>query len=99
MTTGTEIERAVCAYAREQYDFETYKFTSPARRHVVDRIWVTPRGRVVWVEFKAPGERPRGGQDRERVRLRRRGQLVYVIDDTDAGKALADIVNECEEDL
>lgn len=99
MATGAEIERDVCAYAREQYDFETYKFSSPGRRHVVDRIWVTPRGRVLWVEFKAPGERPRTGQDRERVRLRRRGQLAYTIDDRDNGKALADIVNECEVDL
>lgn len=96
--TGTEIERDVCAYARERYDFTTYKFTSPGRRHVVDRVWVTPRGRVAWIEFKAPGEPPRAGQHRERVRLRERGQLVYTIDDTVAGKALADIIHECEED-
>lgn len=35
---------------------------------------------VIWVELKAPGEKPRPGQLREHERMRRMGQRVEVID-------------------
>lgn len=35
---------------------------------------------VIWVELKAPGEKPRPGQLREHERMRAMGQRVEVID-------------------
>ncbi|MDX7998791.1 VRR-NUC domain-containing protein [Xenorhabdus sp. Reich] len=57
-----------------------YKFVSPGRRSVPDRIVVLPNGRVVFVECKAPGENPRPDQLREHERLRALGQTVVVLD-------------------
>ncbi len=56
------------------------KFTSPARRNVPDRICLFPRGRVVFVECKAPGKKPTAGQQREHDRLRHLGFPVVVMD-------------------
>ena len=57
-----------------------YKFTSPGRRNVPDRICVLPGGRIVFVELKAPGKKPTAGQAREHQRLRDLGQEVVVCD-------------------
>lgn len=57
-----------------------YKFVSPGRRSVPDRIVLLPGGRVVFVECKAPGEKPRPEQLREHERLRARGFTVVVLD-------------------
>lgn len=65
-----------------------YKFSSPARRGVPDRIVVMPGGRVVFVELKAPGKRATTLQEREHERLRALGQDVHVIDSKEACDAL-----------
>ncbi|MGJ0638233.1 VRR-NUC domain-containing protein [Xenorhabdus bovienii] len=57
-----------------------YKFTSPGRRSVPDRICILPGGRILFVECKAPGERPRPDQIREHERLRALGCEVVVLD-------------------
>lgn len=57
-----------------------YKFTSPGRRGVPDRLVLLPGGRVVFVECKAPGEVPRPDQEREHNRLRALGFTVIVLD-------------------
>ncbi|MGJ0624123.1 VRR-NUC domain-containing protein [Xenorhabdus bovienii] len=57
-----------------------YKFVSPGRRAVPDRICVLPGGRILFVECKAPGERPRPDQIREHERLRALGCEVVVLD-------------------
>lgn len=57
-----------------------YKFVSPGRRSVPDRLVLLPGGRVVFVECKAPGEKPRPEQLREHERLRARGFTVVVLD-------------------
>jgi hypothetical protein len=57
-----------------------YKFTSPGRRNVPDRICVLPRGVVFFVELKASGKKPTAGQLREHQRLRDLGQPVFVCD-------------------
>ena len=58
----------------------TYKFTSPGRRDVPDRIVLVPKTPVFFIEFKAPGEPLRSGQAREIKLLRSLGYEVYVID-------------------
>lgn len=60
-----------------------YKFTSPGRKAVPDRLVLLPGGRVVFVECKAPGELPRDDQVREHNRLRALGFKVVVLDSKD----------------
>ncbi len=57
-----------------------YKFTSPGRRSVPDRLVVWPTGEVQFVELKAPGAKPTPLQLREHDKLRALGQVVYVLD-------------------
>lgn len=47
--------------------------------HCPDRLIMLPRI-TVWVEVKAPGEKPRAGQQREHDRMYEHGQTVYVVD-------------------
>jgi hypothetical protein len=54
-----------------------YKFTSPSRRSVPDRLFIRG-GRVAFVEFKRPGGTLTAGQAREIDRLRHAGAEVYV---------------------
>ncbi|MBD2799525.1 VRR-NUC domain-containing protein [Xenorhabdus sp. M] len=63
-----------------------YKFVSPGRRGVPDRIVVLPNGRAVFVECKAPGEKPRSDQLREHERLKALGQTVIVLDNKNVGE-------------
>lgn len=57
-----------------------YKFKSPQRRSVPDRIAAMPDGITIWVELKAPGEQPRDDQVREHQRLSDLGHVVLVLD-------------------
>jgi hypothetical protein len=57
-----------------------FKFVSPGRRSVPDRIVLLPGGRLVFVECKAPGKPPRADQLREHERLRALGFTVVVLD-------------------
>lgn len=57
------------------------------RRHATDRLVILPHperkfgmGRVIFIELKAPGKKPRGGQGREHLRLVGAGAEVRVID-------------------
>jgi hypothetical protein len=45
-----------------------------------DRLVLLPHGEAVFVELKAPGERPTNAQAREHNRLVALGFKVYVID-------------------
>lgn len=57
-----------------------YKLTVPGRRNPPDRLLIMPGNRLIFVECKAPGEKPRPGQVREHNRLRALGCEVYVLD-------------------
>jgi hypothetical protein len=57
---------------------------------VPDRLLISPFGKVVFVEFKAPGKKPTEAQEREIKRLRDHRQLVYVVDDIEQGKSIVD---------
>lgn len=65
-----------------------YKFVSPGRRSVPDRIVMLPGGRLVFVECKAPGKPPRADQLREHERLRALGFTVVVLDSKDLSDIL-----------
>lgn len=57
----------------------TYKFKSPGRRNVPDRIVIWP-AQVDMAECKAPGKKPRAGQVREHKRLTTFNIDVFVLD-------------------
>jgi hypothetical protein len=83
-----EIEERVCRYAKAK-GFSTYKFTSPGRRSVPDRLFLAP-GKFFAVEFKAEGKKPTAGQAREHNRLRELGVPVYVCDSVPSGLEIVD---------
>lgn len=58
-----------------------YKFTSPQRRSVPDRLVLMPGGRAWFAECKRPGAKPTEAQAREHERLRALGFQVEVVDD------------------
>lgn len=64
-----------------------YKFTSPQRRSVPDRLVLMPGGRATFVECKASGQRPTDAQAREHARLWALGFPVLVVDSIAAVEA------------
>lgn len=73
----------------------SYKFTSPARRSVPDRLDLLPIPAAVrhvvaqyvrFTECKRPGAKPTEAQAREHERLRALGYRVDVVDDIEGGK-------------
>lgn len=85
-----DIEAAVCRYAKE-CGCLVYKFTSPARRSVPDRLLLLPGGVTVFIEFKRPGGVLTPGQERERDRIRAQGHRWYLIDDINEGRVVVDL--------
>lgn len=55
------------------------KFTSPGRASVPDRIVMLPKGDMLFVELKRPGEKATAAQAREHQRYRDLGNVVLVI--------------------
>ena len=86
-----KIEKAVGEYAK-RHGGTPYKFTSPGRRQVPDRLYIFPKGLLFFIEFKATGKVPTAGQLREHDKLRKLGQDVYVIDSIESGKQLIDFM-------
>ncbi len=57
-----------------------WKFTSPGRAGVPDRIVILPGGRVVFAEMKAPGQKLRPLQVATVAMIKRLGCHAWVID-------------------
>lgn len=76
-------ERDVEAYLVRQIELHggtCEKFVSPGRRFVPDRLCSLRRGRVFFVEVKAPGKTVTPAQRRDHSRRRDRGFDVFVLD-------------------
>lgn len=86
-----KIESAVRQYALT-LGFLVYKFTSPARAAVPDRLFIY-QGKHFFIEFKATGKKPTPAQEREHAKLRAGGATVFVVDDIDKGKFILDMVH------
>ena len=86
-----QIEAVVCKYARDK-GMLTYKFTSPARAAVPDRLFITPGGRVFFCEFKREGQKPTPAQEREHATLRHQCCTVFVVDNVLDGKVMIDLM-------
>lgn len=87
-----DIERYLVRRVKE-LGGEVRKVQWIGRKGAPDRLVMLPRelvyhddggshyeGRTVWVELKAPGEKPTSAQLREHNRMRQMGQRVEVID-------------------
>lgn len=57
------------------------KFVSPGYDGMPDRIVLFPKGKMAFVELKAPNKKPRPLQLSRHGMLRRLGFKVYVVDD------------------
>lgn len=55
------------------------KVSWPGRIGAPDRVFIKA-GRVVWIEFKDKGEKPRLSQTQEHDRMRAAGAEMYVCD-------------------
>lgn len=86
-----EIEAKVCDYAKLK-NVLAYKFTSPARMAVPDRMFISPSGRIWFCEFKRKGMKPTEAQAREHLRLQQHKVSVFVIDDVEQGKLMIDLM-------
>lgn len=95
-TRESSIEKKVCDYARSK-KMLVYKFTSPGKRAVPDRQFISPSGRVAFVEFKALGKRPTELQSREIATLRAYNVAATWADSVEAGKEFLDSFLAAEE--
>jgi hypothetical protein len=86
-----QIEAQVCAYARNK-GVLAYKFTSPARAAVPDRMFIRQDGLVWFCEFKREGQKPTPAQEREHDKLRQHKVNVFVIDNVSEGKTMIDVM-------
>lgn len=76
-------ESTIETYLRDrvrQIGGRAYKFVSPGNDGVPDRLVCFPGGRIVFVELKALGKKPRPLQLVQIDRLQRLGCEVLVID-------------------
>lgn len=82
------IEGKVCDHAKA-LGCLVYKFTSPSRRSVPDRLFIMPEGKgVFFIEFKRRGCEPTPSQEIEIGKIRAKGTRVFVVDNVEFGKKL-----------
>jgi hypothetical protein len=85
MATSKRREKQVEAYLRKQaraHGGDAYKWVSPGRNGVPDRVLVVPcfEPCAQFVEVKAEGKEPSDAQLREHERIRAAGGVVSVVD-------------------
>lgn len=85
------IEQKVCDYAKTQ-NVLVYKFTSPSRMAVPDRMFIRPDGVIFFIEFKRAGQKPTPAQDREHTRMRGHKVNVFVVDNVENGMMVIDMM-------
>lgn len=78
------IEQRLVQLVKGKLQGDAYKFKSPNRANVPDRLVLLPGRHMHFVELKAPGEKPNEGQLREHARLHELGFTVVVLDSYDA---------------
>jgi hypothetical protein len=76
MTLERDIEYRVVDIAKK-HGWLSFKFVSPAQRGVPDRIFMKS-GRIVFIEFKAPGKKPTPLQDHIMRKMVDAGCEVHV---------------------
>lgn len=69
------------------------KFVSPGFDGMPDRLVLMPKGRIAFVEVKAPNKKPRALQLARHRKLRSLGFKVYVLDDKEK---IGEIIDEIQ---
>lgn len=64
----------------EKYGAKVWKFVSPGKAGVPDRIILTPDGECLFAEIKRPGDRPRKLQEHVMKEIADLGFAVWLID-------------------
>lgn len=82
-----DIEKKVCDYAKS-LKMLCYKFTSPSRRSVPDRMFITSSGVVFFMELKRKGQKPTPAQEVEIRKIQATGVKAYVVDNVEDGKKI-----------
>lgn len=88
-----DIEKKVCLYAKQVHGCYVRKFTSPAQRSVPDRLFITPSGRVFFIEFKRAGQVGTVAQLAEHCQIQNNKVRVFVVDDAEKGMEL--VLEQC----
>ena len=88
-----QIEESVCQYARDA-GMLVYKFTSPNKAAVPDRLFITPKGTSWFIEFKRAGQKPTPQQQREHERLRGTRSWCSWWTSTTMGRACVDAMRD-----
>lgn len=76
------IEKAVelpVVHRAEKAGWFVRKLAWPGRNGAPDRVFIKD-GRVVWIEFKRPGKKPRLSQELEHDRMKAAGAEIYWCD-------------------
>jgi len=89
MGKESNIEKTACRYAR-QAGFYVRKFSSPSCRGVPDQLFISPKGEVFFIEFKAPGKEPTALQLRELKLIRKNKGNAYWSDSIECAKNIID---------
>jgi hypothetical protein len=84
------IEQAVCAYAKAKGCL-SLKLAGQNQKGQPDRMFLWD-GRVIFIEFKAPGKRPTALQARWIERLNANDFHAWYCDDIEGGKRLIDLL-------
>lgn len=95
MESEKVLERYLCDQVKA-LGGEAYKFVSPMRRFVLDRLCVLPKGLVWFVEVKSEGQVPSEGQFREIERLTLKGHHATYVS-TKAG--VNKVINQMRQEL
>lgn len=80
-----EIEKTIVDETKKRGGM-ALKLTSPSSSGLPDRMLLFPKGRVLFVELKAPGKKTRKLQDVVIGTLRRLGFRVEVVDSKDKAR-------------
>lgn len=86
----SKVEAKICETVQEMGGL-CLKWVSPGFSGVPDRIIILPGGRILFVEVKRPGGKPRPRQIRVQEQLRDLGCEVITVDDVED---LKEILNE-----
>lgn len=79
-----DIERKIGDFAKK-HGCLFYKFTSPARRAVPDRMIITPQGVIGFLEVKAKGKKPTPLQMGEIIKLTKQNCNATWCDNVEDG--------------
>ena len=87
-----QIESKVVKKAKE-LGFLTYKFSSPSNRGVPDRIFISPHGKVFFIEFKSEKGKLTKLQEKVIKDITIRDVDVFVVDHVEIGLEILALKN------